>query len=71
MKNVLRLAKAGGSLAFNVKKVITREKLDWEEGDFFMLEQATNEQFVLTKISMNDGMRKRRLKAQKTVKNQP
>lgn len=54
MRQIIRLAKNGGSLAFHVSKVIKKARLDWEEDQYFAVEEKNAETITITRISMND-----------------
>lgn len=50
MKHLIRLSKAGGSVAFNISKIIKKERLSWKEGEFFKLTVRDANEIAIERI---------------------
>lgn len=62
MKHIIRLSKAGGSVAFNISKIIKKERLSWKEGDFFKLTVSDANEVVIARIGFEKKISARKRK---------
>jgi hypothetical protein len=68
MKNIIMLRQTGGSVGFSLTKILKKERLDWELGDYFTFSVVDKNEVILRRLELKKkGTRDTKKVEQKSV----